>query len=321
MREYLKIRALSLGRLFRDFPFIMQLVIAGLVIFVAYVLLSLQLEITFRSFTGLAIIQLLLSFLVITPSPKEEILLLTLKIPLRQVKAIKILLLAIPFLLINPLIALGATCCSLLFLLDNSRKTRISFKHIVIPTPFCKSSYRWVSTFRKGGICLIAIVLFLQIMSVVHLNPNLAKVSVFLLTCLPAFFTVFGVTDPKDFLYCFKNARWLIFTKLKENLLNTAFLVLLSLPITLFYLLRGEYSFVLVLSGSIFLNLIMELTYYMLYPSAFIALIVFGLLFISLITIIVQLPLWTSILIMLILFCIAYFIAYSNIKSLLYEHH
>lgn len=320
MKEYIRIRILSTIRLFRDFPFPIQLLIIAAGLLAIYALWSVNVELSVKSFLILIAVQLLISYLKAAPSTKEKVLLHDAKIPLWKVKTFRTLLIAIPFILISPVMGSAGTIAGIgLVMIINDQKG-FSFGQIVIPTLFCKTSYRWIMAFRKGSIWIICIFLFLQLMAVLHNNMNLAKISVLLLTCIPCLFMMYTTPEPREFLYVYRNARSLLFIKTSENLINTSVLLLFSLPLTIYLVIVGEVSVLLIIASAVYINLMMEYIFYIFYPSVLLSLIMLGLVLITLITIAIQLPLWAAVIILTASALIACFIAYSTIKYTLHEH-
>ena len=316
MTHYLKIRLLSLFRLLKELPFIGQAVCLAGALGAGYALFRLNIELQVKPFITLAAVQLALSYMVATPSEKETVLLLTLRIPLWKIRLLRIAAAAIPFFLINPVIAGGSTCFSLLLAPAKNHKwaTHRVFR---LPVPFLKSAYRWAATFRREGIAAIAVGVILSILSCIHGNLNLGYVSAVIMICVPCFFSAYR-DEPLTFLRVYPTTKRLLMCKITDNLVNSSRLLLLALPAALFWLWCGEWRFAALLPMLIAANLLIEVPRYLCYPMLPLALILLFAMAIVVAAVAAHLPLWAMAALFLALLLLLYLIAYFNLDSVLY---
>ena len=316
MTHYLKIRSLSLFRLLKELPFIGQAICLVGVLVVGYVLFKLNIELQMKPFIVLAAVQFALSYMAATPTEKETVLLLTLRIPLWKVRLLRIVAVSIPFFLINPIMAVGSTCFSLLLSLTKNHK-RATLRVFRLPMPFRKPAYRWVATFRREGIAAIAIGFILSMLSCVHGNLNLGYVSAAIIICAPCFFSTYR-DEPLPFLRAYPTTKRLLMCKITDNVVNSLRLLLLTLPAALFWLWCGEWRFTALLPAFMAANLLIEAPRYLCYPMLLLALILLFALAIVVAVIAAHLSLWAMVVFFLALLLLLYLIAYFNLDSVIY---
>lgn len=320
MIEYLKLKSLIYFRLFRDFPFVLQLLFVVLLPLVLYGVYRIETGTNYKTIIVIVSIQVVITYTAQHIKPQERILLQSLHISLWKVKLLRIVLVSLIFFTLNPLIAgIGTLIAIIIGLLLLSGSSSASY-FSALPVFYKKSSYRWISSYRRGVMWAILVLLFFQIMGYVHTNENMVIVSTAAIVCIPCLWA-FLSDDSRKFLLYYKNPAWLLRSKVYENIFNTAVLVLITLPIVILSAVGGSFNAVLVIVVCVYLNLLIDGVYYAGYPTSIIGVVGLMVLTAVLFALYYQFPLYVVCITGALILSAVYYWAYARMKSIFYEHN
>ena len=311
---YIKLKILSYYRLYNEFPLFIRFLFLGILLLCGYILATSYLVLSLTHY-----LYCLVAFLVVGNwfcklNAKEKILIQILNIPIRALFFIRCFLVSLPFIILNLTIGVSVFLTGSFFLyFFNQIKHECKF---TIPTPYSLSSYQWISSWRAEGLWLYFTGIIFTLAGLYSRNENLICFSLIWITCLPCFLAYNTYTDSRYFLIIYKSTSFILIRKTTELIYNI--LISLIIPVTLilifkFFSLLILYCIIGVTISSLFLLY----SYYCCYPNRLQAIVIFGMTLIASGTILSEIPL-AGIFCSLFLLCILYFIAYLNLKSIVY---
>ncbi|WP_298647794.1 hypothetical protein [uncultured Proteiniphilum sp.] len=294
-------------------PFPYAFLLSAMALLLGYVLLKIDIPVTWQSIAGAIVIQFFLCSRINYRADK--------RLFLRQYRDLYPLsvfidsfFLSLPFVLVNGYLWMTAVIVAFLYsALDLSARRSVKLRP-VLPSPFfMKSSYLWHAQQRYIlPVIWILIALFIVI-AYIHDNYNLGIVVLGGGTFI-GFLATIMETEEADFVQMYINTKHFITRTLLETLYNTA-LYLFPLVAALFFLFPAERMVTLLFFPAVLLiNVQLLWTKYAFYPSAPLATVIFffglllqGALSITLYGIIIV-PVYTVIL---------YFLFIKNIRAII----
>lgn len=262
---YFRLKGLSYYRIFRELPLLIQLLLLSICFAVGYTLLTNEIRLSTDHYLYSLVAFVLMGQWFCKPSPKEEVLIKSLKLPLGSIQLTYCMLLSIPFGLVSVYLGLfvggiGSVATLLLSRINKSLK-------IVYPSFYQSSAYQWLSVWRVEGIWLYLFGIFLTIMGMVNDNNRLVCFSLIGSICVPCFFSYCKRQDPIAFLNIYKSIPLLLKKKTIELLSNSFLSVSGCLVVLLLLKPSGFLSFLWVVGAGLFANLLLMYAYYVCYPS------------------------------------------------------
>lgn len=260
----LRIECLSVYRLFRAFPFPYQLLLVLAAAAAVLFLFRIKFEVAWWS--------LLLSVLLFVVAGQsfcridgtKRVLLKTLDVTLFPLFLLKCLVLSLPFFVLHVyagLMVLVAGSAAVWWLVQQKRNVGS------LPSFYVSSSYQWLSMFRKGGIGVLLLGVFVFVAGVVYQNPNLVVFALGWQLILPCFQAYYSQNDPKAFVREYKGARLLV-CKLQELLFNS--LLPVVLPVCIACVFAGSHGafYLRWVAFFVYVDVLMYYTYYFFYNRA-----------------------------------------------------
>lgn len=309
----LKLKWIVCKRFFVQVPFPYVLLLSAMALLLGYVLLKIDIPLTWQSIAGVVIIQFFLCSRINYKADK--------RLFLKQYRGLYPLsvfidsfLLSIPFILVNGYLWMTAVIVAFLYsALDLSARRSVKLR-LVLPSPFfMKSSYLWHAQQRYMLPVIWILIVLIIVIAYLNDNYNLGIVVLgggafigFLATILK--------TEDADFVRMYVSTRHFVTRTLVETLYNTA-LYLFPLVAALFFLFPAERRITLLFFPAVLLiNVQLLWTKYAFYPSSLLAAVIFffGLLLQGALSItlygIVIVPVYTVVL---------YFLFLKNIRTII----
>lgn len=313
--EYMVIKGLSFVRMLREIPFIYQLVLTAVVGLSAYALVQIQLNINLTHIIIALGIFILADVYVCSFSFSEKILLKTLKIKMFPVFLIKSLLLGIPFFLLDISVGLitlivGTPCGYLL----SGVSVREGKSH---PVFYKKSAYQWLSAFRKEGLWFLIAGFLCFGIALFHGNKNMLCAAFACLMCVPCFISYYRMPDRRIWLVNYRNASFLIRSKLTELFINALLPALICLPLIAIWQPVYILFFAKLLLLFLFVDILCLYCYYLGYPSEVMSMLCSILIIVVWSVLMFMHPL-LSLIISPLLLLLLHIVTIQNLKSILY---
>lgn len=312
---YFRLKSKSNYRLWKEFPWIIRLLLMGGFFIIAYFLFISHIDISLINYTIALGVYLLLGLKLCRLNPSETVLLKVLKISQIQIRLIKCLLLGIPFFLLDiytGLIAITIGAGIVVLIADkrpNQKTLRAFYK---------ATSYQWLSMFRSEGCWLLLAGFILLIIALFHGNRNMTCFTLgwlFLIPCIAAYY--YRQKDPKQWLRVYKDASSLLRKKLTEVLQNTMILLVVCVPLVLIFDWSAYWLYTRLFLLLIIGNVLFFYGYYACYPGMLTAMIVTGIVIFILYLLYVIAPVF-FIPAGLLLLVILHILSIQNLKSAIY---
>ena len=262
--KYIRIKITSLIRLFGDIPFVYKLIIVALLCFAVYALIIAPVDFTIESVTVCLCVFALTSVKFCSFSFSEKVLLKTLDIKILPLFFIRLVLLTIPFFLLNPyigmiMISAGSMCAYFLSKVEiDGRKAK------AFPSFYRKTSYQWLSSFRKGGLWVLSAGFLLFAIALYVGNNDMLYVAFGWLMCVPC---AIALSDVRAWLVNYKNVSFLLRCKLLELFFNASLPALVCLPLVAVFIPAALILFIKLFAAFLFIDLLMFYSCYLCYPS------------------------------------------------------
>lgn len=312
---YFHLKSKSNYRLWKEFPWIIRLLLMGGIFIIAYLLFISHIDISLINYAIALVVYLLLGLKLCRLNPSETVLLKVLKISQIQIRLIKCLLLGIPFFLLDIytgliVLTIGAGVVVLIADKRSNQKTlRVFYK---------ATSYQWLSMFRSEGCWLLLAGLILLVIALFHGNRNMTYFTLgwlFLIPCIAAYY--YRQKDPKQWLRVYKDASFLLRKKLTEVLQNTMILLVVCVPLVLIFDWSAYWLYTRLFLLLIMGNVLFFYGYYACYPGMLTAMIVTGIVIFILYLLYVIYPV-LFIPAGLFLLVILHILSIQNLKSAIY---
>lgn len=307
---YFRLLGKSYFRLFMEFPVVLKLLFILLFTGGIYLLNEFPFA---PSLTNLFIIYVLFVIMgqrICMMSSSERTLLKLLDVSIVGIRVIKCVLLSVLFFILNfyaGLVAISLGTLSLLFYPE-----RVT-KNIQIPSFYIKSSYQWISMYRRMGIwILIGGLLFLTI-GLWHQNRNMVCVFLGLINILPCFLAYYEREDTVPFLAVYKSSSYLLQTKLYELLYNIIIPLIFSLLLLVIIDYSGIGFYLKYAAFFIYTDLLLFYCYYVFYPHILTSCVLFCILASVSLTLFFSYPLLFIIVVFVLLF-VLHLVAVINLK-------
>lgn len=312
---YLRIKARSYYRLLKEIPVLVRLLLLGVVVGAGYVLFAYKEEPTVMIYLYCLVGFVLLGRWACRPSPKEEVLIKSLRLPVLKIQLFKYALLSVPFGMLNVGIGFFVLVAGSLLLIVLSRVRGFSGR--VVPSGYRPNAYQWLSVWRGEGIWLCLAGIFLMGEGMANGNERLLHFAVIWTVCLPCLPAYYKRQDPVAFLAVYKNVAVLLKRKITELLFNSLLAVAVCLALIGLFSPSLLVASIWMAGGGLLVNLMLAYVYYISYPSILQAGISMLCITLVMVALFVDAPFyyWFSI---LPAFPILHFIAYQNLKSTLY---
>lgn len=262
---YFRLKGLSYYRMFREFPLLIQLLLLSVCFVVGYALLTNEMRLSTDHYLYSLGAFVLMGQWFCKPSPKEEVFIKSLKLPLAFIQLTHCMLLSIPFGLASVYLGLFVGGIGSVAILLLSRINRSSKR--VCPSFYQSSAYQWLSVWRVEGMWFYLSGIFLTTMGTVSDNHRLVCFSLIWSICLPCFFSYYKRQDPIAFLTIYKSIPLLLKKKTIELLSNSLLSVSGCLVVLLLLSPSGFLSCIWVVGCGLFTNILLMYAYYICYPS------------------------------------------------------
>lgn len=312
---YFKIKTLSFYRLCREIPVLVGLLLLGVFVGVGYVLFAYKEEPAAMVYLYCLVGFVLLGRWLCGASPKEEVLIRGLRLPVLKIQLFKYALLSVPFWMLNVGIGFFVLTAGSLLLIMLSRVR--GFSGWVVPSGYRPEAYQWLAVWRGEGIWLFLSGIFLMGEGMANGNERLVHFAVIWTVCLPCFLSYYKRQDPVTFLAVYRNVAVLLKRKITELLLNSLLAVAICLALIGVFSPSLLAASMWMAGGGLLTNLILAYVYYISYPSILQAGISMLCITIVMVALLVDAPLYYWFFILPV-FPILHFIAYQNLKSTLY---
>lgn len=314
LQIYIKLKILSYYRLYNEFPLFIRFLFLGILLLCGYILATSYLVLSLTHYLYCLVAFLVAGNWFCKLNAKEKILIQILNIPIRPLFFIRCFLVSIPFIILNLTIGISVLLTGSIFLYFFNR---IKYERkFIIPTPYSLSAYQWISTWRAEGLWLYLAGLLFTLAGIYSRNENLICFSLIWITCLPCFLAYNTYTDSRYFLVIYKNTSLILIRKTAELIYNI--LISLIIPVTLIVIFKSfSLPILYCIIGVTVSSLFLLYSYYCCYPNRLQAIVIFGMTLIVSSAIISEIPL-AGIICSLFLLSILYFIAYLNLKSIVY---
>ena len=318
INKYIRIKGLSSVRLFYEIPFVYKLVMVVFTGLAFYTLLSVDLQMTAKSVAICLCVFVLLGISLCNISFPEKILLKTVGVNIFVALFIRLLLLSIPFFLIDLYIGLITTTAGSLFVIllqdVNIHKSKR------LPSFYRKTSYQWLSFFRRGGLWVLVAGFSLFVIALYHGNENMMCVAFGWLMCVPCFMSYyFNIPDSRFWLANYKSVHFLLKGKLLELLINAMLPALICLLLITFLMPVHLFLFLKLSAIFLFLDLLTFYCVYLNYPSLFMAIINIFIIITLWLVVVFMHPL-LSVYLSVPLLLVLHVLAVQNLKSELYAN-
>ena len=314
--KYIRIKGLSSIRLFYEIPFVYKLVMAIAIGFAGYILLSVELQVAVKTVVVCLCIFVLLGMSLCSLSFREKVLLKTLCVNIFAVLYIRLLLLSIPFFLINIyiglIVATTGSLCVILLQGVNADKSKQR-----LPSFYRKTSYQWLSSFRRGGLWVLVAGFLLFVIALYHGNENMMYASFGWLMCAPCIISYYTASELRFWLVIYKSGRFLLKSKLTELLINALFPALICLPSVAFFMSAQLLVIVEILMALLFVNVLLFYSLYLFYPSG-LRTIIFDILIMSVWPTMTMVHPEVSVVLSVLVLPILHILTIQNLKSTLY---
>ena len=315
--KYIRIKWLSSVRLFFEIPFIYKLVMAVFAGLGGFLLLSLDLQINAKSMTVCICIFVLLGVSICSFSFREKILLKTIGVKIFAALFIRLLLLSIPFFLLDIYIGLIAgtagSLCVILLQGVNIRKSKR------LPSFYRKTSYQWLSSFRRGGLWVLIIGFLLFAIALYHGNENMMSAAFGWLMCVPCLMSYFNIRDSRFWLANYNSVHYMLKSKLLELFVNASLPALICLFLVAIFMPVHLLLFVKLSTIFLFVDLLIFYCVYLNYPLFIMAFINIFIIISVLLVVVFMHPV-LSIYISAPLLLVLHVLAVQNLKSEIYDN-
>lgn len=307
---YIRLSGKSYWRLFREIPFLLQivflLILSGILYFLA--------ETTFTGVITNYLVVFLLFVLMgrwcCRMSSSEKVLLSFLNIPIRLIHVLKCSLLSLPFFLLDGSVGfLLLTVGTAVVIWSPERITQ----NRTLPGFYVSTSYQWLGMYRVSGIWILSLGMLFLLIALWHQNTNMSNFFLGWIITLPPFFAYY-TTDPPKFLRIYKNSRFLIGKKLRELIRNIAIPTLLSLALVLLIDFSNSGLYLKPALFFIYIDLLLFYSRYICYPHTLIALALSVILIVASLAVFILYLIPGILICSLILLCL-HFLAINNLKT------
>ena len=316
--KYIRIKGLSSVRLFFEIPFVYKFVMLTFTVMISFMLLSVDLQANVKNVAVCLCIYVLLGVSICSFSFPEKLLLKTLRVNIFAALFLRLLLLSIPFFLLDIYIGLivvtaGSLC--VIFLKDvYIRKSKR------LPSFYRKTSYQWLSSFRRGGLWVLVAGFLLFAIAIYHDNENMMYAAFGWIMCVPCIMSYpFNIPDSRFWIANYKSVHFLLKSKLLELLINASLPALVCLSLVAIFMPAFLLLFVRLTAVFLFVDLLIFYCVYLNYPSLFMAFInIFILITVWLVVVFMHpvLSVYISVPLLLML----HVLAVQNLKSELYDN-
>lgn len=262
---YLKLRGVSFYRMLRDVPFVYLFLLLGIAGIAVYRLMHIDVEATGRNVI-ISLCVFVMGCRAIRMARSERVLLKSLNISLVMVAVVKYLLLSIPFFFLNVYIGLSAVATAWIYAVIQSKITN-RHSHKTMPVFYKKTAYQWLLYFRQEGFWILLIGLLCFFIALYHKNEQMLCVVFGLLLCIPAFFSYYRMVDNKKWLMIYKNASFLMRSKLIELVVNTLIPAVFCLLSVVVFMPEQIVLFFLLTLAFLYVNILTLYCYYLHYSS------------------------------------------------------
>ncbi|MDR2919949.1 MAG: hypothetical protein LBV72_11370 [Tannerella sp.] len=312
---YFRLKSKSYYRLWKEFPWVIRLLLLGGFLIITYILIISHLDASLINYTVVSCVYILLGLKLCRLNPSEAVLLKVLRIPQIQIRLIKCLLLSMPFFLLDIYAGLIALILGtgIVMLIADKRPNRKAVRSFYKAT-----SYQWLSMFRSEGCWLLLAGLIFLMVALFHGNRNMACFSLvwlFLIPCSAAYYN--RQKDPKQWLRVYKNVSFLMRKKITEVLQNILILLVVCVPLVLIFDWSAYWLYTQLFLLLIMGNVVIFHVYYACYPGMLTAIVLTGIVIFILYLLYVLAPVF-FIPAGLFLLVILHIISIQNLKSAIY---
>lgn len=264
--KYIRLKGLSLVRLWREIPFVYRILMLAVISLAIYVLILLHVPVSVKSLSVGLCVFVLVGMYVCSFSFSEKIVLKSLGIKLFPLFMIRCFLLSIPFFILNVHIGLVTVSLGLVCVYFLSKVNFRSGKSL--PSVYKKTSYQWLSAYRSEGVwVLIAGFLFFAV-ALYHKNENMSCVALGWLMCVPCFISYYAkMPEAQIWLISYRSASFLLRCKLIEMLINALLPALICIPAVMIFMPAYILLFIKLLFVFLFVDLLLLYSCYLCYPS------------------------------------------------------
>ncbi|MDR2915771.1 MAG: hypothetical protein LBV74_13205 [Tannerella sp.] len=264
--KYIRLKSLSLVRLWREIPFVYQVVMLAVISLAIYALIQFRVPVSVKSLSVGLCVFVLAGVPICSFSFPEKILLKSLGLKLFPLFMIRCFLLSVPFFILNVYFGLVMVTVGLICVYFLSKVNFRSGKGF--PSFYKKTSYQWLSGYRTGGVwALISGFLFFAV-ALYHKNENMSCVAFGWLMCVPCFVSYYTkMLDARIWLVNYRSASFLLRCKLIELLVNALLPALICLPALMIFMPAYILLFIRLLFVFLFIDMLFLYSYYLCYPS------------------------------------------------------
>jgi hypothetical protein len=267
LNNILKLKWKIFKRSLREIPVVYIILLAAIIFVVTYLLLKIDVAVTYKSLSITGIIQLILCQQ-IRQDIDKQMLLKQYPCLFRYYQLIDYFFIACFFLFVGVAFWFVALAVSFLYtLIGGWLSGSVSKMRIVLPSPFfVKSSYLWHSRHRYLLPVMWAVIVVLVIIAYVTDNYNLGIVATGVGSFVAFLFTIMQY-EKIDFLRMYDDVSRFMLQTFRETVFNTAIFILLPTLCLLCFFPEEWHITVMVVVAIFLLNIHLLWIKYLFYPS------------------------------------------------------